>query len=148
MEHEEEWARLTQRDTDYNELLRFGEVIRRVDDPDDWRAEIKVQARADKIKVRTGTANSDNGVVWAYLRHLDDREIPEEEMRATFERGRVSGEAIERAALRGHNVPRILRAEGTQAASVCVECGARLYVDTSTSPPLMEGEVFDNDCPS
>ena len=57
-------ARVDRRD-DYGKLLTYGQAIHRLEDVDDieaWRAEIKRQARADKIKVRTGF---NDGIVWA-----------------------------------------------------------------------------------
>jgi hypothetical protein len=59
-------ARVDHRD-DYGQLLARGHVIHRVEDIDDieaWRSEIKRQARADKIKVRTGLNES---IAWAEL---------------------------------------------------------------------------------
>ena len=50
---------------DYGQLLASGQVLHRVEDVVDvgaWRAEIRRQARADKISVRTGV---DSGLVWA-----------------------------------------------------------------------------------
>jgi len=63
MEREAEFQELVSRGSDYDELLRAGHVVRQVDDPDAWRAEIKANARADKIKVRT--ANEDQNAAWA-----------------------------------------------------------------------------------
>lgn len=51
-------ARVDRRD-DYGQLLASGAVVYAVDEVDDveaWRAEIRRQARADRIKVRTGSA--------------------------------------------------------------------------------------------
>ncbi len=48
-------ARVDRRD-DYGQLLTYGQTIHRLEDVEDieaWRAEIKRQARANKIKVRT-----------------------------------------------------------------------------------------------
>lgn len=59
-------ARVRRRD-DYGRLLAAGEVIlplEQVDDPEAWRAEIKREARSDRIRVRTGVAG---GKVWALL---------------------------------------------------------------------------------
>jgi hypothetical protein len=67
VEHEAEYEKLTQRGSDYEELLRMGEVVAVVDDTDVWRDEIRKQARADRIKVRTGASNHE--VAWAYLKH-------------------------------------------------------------------------------
>ena len=57
-------ARVDRRD-DYGQLLASGAVVPLVDEVDDveaWRAEIRRQARADRIKVRTGF---NEGIVWA-----------------------------------------------------------------------------------
>jgi len=57
-------ARVDRRD-DYGQPLAHGQAIHRLEEVDDieaWRAEIKRQARADKIKVRTGFID---GIVWA-----------------------------------------------------------------------------------
>ena len=59
-------GRVRRRD-DYGELLFSGELIRSsedVGDPDEWRAEIRKKARADRIKVRTGETA---GKVWALV---------------------------------------------------------------------------------
>ena len=48
-------ARVDRRD-DYGQVLGYGEAIHRLEGVDDigaWRAEIRRQARVDKIKVRT-----------------------------------------------------------------------------------------------
>lgn len=64
--------RVRRRD-DYGRLLAAGEVIQpveRIEDPDEWRVEIKRQARADRIKVRTGQTA---GKLWAFLEGASDR---------------------------------------------------------------------------
>jgi hypothetical protein len=64
-------ARVDRRD-DYGQLLARGQVVHRLLDVEDieaWRAEIRRNARADKIKVRTGF---NDGIVWA-LRVRADR---------------------------------------------------------------------------
>jgi len=147
MMHETEYAKLVRRYSDYDELLRMGFVITRTDDPYEWRRVLKAKSRADKIRVRTGTADADDKVVWAYLKHLDEIQIPEEEQAERCRRGDAIREAMSRAHLRGHTVEHVIRAEETRAAAVCRDCGARLYVDAATDPPFMEGEVFDTDCP-
>jgi hypothetical protein len=43
VEHEAEWEKLMRRGSDYDELLRFGQVYARADDPAEWRAEIRAQ---------------------------------------------------------------------------------------------------------
>jgi hypothetical protein len=56
--------RVNRRD-DYGQMLASGQVVHSPDevmDVDAWRAEIRRQARAGKIKVRTGV---NDGLVWA-----------------------------------------------------------------------------------
>jgi hypothetical protein len=148
VEHEFEYARLVQRRSDYDELLRMGFVVVRADDPDGWRRRLKANARADKVHVRTGNADADDHVVWAYLKHLDRQKISQEELHERFRHGDAIREAMSRAFLRGHTVDRVIRAEGTRAAAACQRCRARLYVDSASDPPFVEGEVFDVDCPT
>ena len=49
--------------SDYDELLRMGNVIAGPDDPTAWRADIQAKNRADKIGVRTGNSDSDSRFV-------------------------------------------------------------------------------------
>src|SRR4051794_22817520 len=71
------FARVHRRD-DYGHLLARGAVIYSLDEVDDvetWRAEIRRQARADRIKIRTGF---NEGVVWAMLARVPrPRELAE-----------------------------------------------------------------------
>src|SRR5204862_289985 len=53
---------------------------------------------------------------------------------------------LDRGRLHGHDVRRIERAERHRGAARCAYCDARLYVDASTTPPIMDGEVFTEDC--
>lgn len=104
------------------------------------------EGRADKIKVRTGLSHQDDHVAWAYLKHLDDKVRRREYDPRFADHMSAVQEAFERAGLRGHSVNRVIRTEGTKAAAACPDCGARLYVDWTTMPPFMEGEVFESDC--
>lgn len=146
MEHEVEYEKLVKQGSHYDELLRMGHVVARVPDTKAWREAIKAKARADKIKVRTGLSNQDEHVAWAYLQHLDDRDERKDDTRRLADHLDSVQEAFERARLRGHSLNRVIRAEGSRAAAACPDCGARLYVDWTTMPPFMEGEVFDIDC--
>ena len=146
MEHEREYGKLVTRHSDYDELLRIGHVLARVDYPAEWRRSLKARARAAKIRVRTGTAIADDQIVWAYLKHLDEHPSTNDEVGARFGHGDVVREAMERAGLRGHLVRSVIRSEGTKAAAACARCGARLYGDSGQTPPLLEGEVFEVDC--
>jgi hypothetical protein len=124
----------------------MGHVVARVADTEAWRDETKAKARADKIKVGTGLSNQDEHVVWAYLKHLDDKVRSNDYDPRLADHLDAVQEAFSRMRLRGHTVNRVIRAEGTRAAAACPGCGARLHVDWTTMPPFMEGEVFDTDC--
>ena len=66
-------ARVDRRD-DYGQLLASGQVVHRLEDVDDieaWRVEIRRNARADKIKVRTGF---NHGIVWTLRGQPDQPE--------------------------------------------------------------------------
>lgn len=134
-----------QRGSDYDELLRNGYVAVWTDDPEGWRAAIRANARADKIKVRTGAGSND---AWAYLKVLDEREASLDELGVAMRQMEVVEDAFQRALLRGHLIRQVLRGESGRAAAVCPDCGARLYIDATKRPPFMEGEVFDQECPA
>lgn len=146
MEHEAEYEKLISQTDSYDELLRMGHVVARVADPKGWREQIKAKARADKIKVRTGTSARDDRLAWAYLEHLERRPVTAEEARGVADQLEAVPEALDRASLRGHTITRVIRAENSRAAAACPDCGARLYVEWTTMPPIMEGEVFEIDC--
>lgn len=98
-----------QRRDDYGRMLASGEVIKRadrIDDPETWRAEIKRQARADRIKGRTGKTGSK---VWAVLQGP----VPELEMAEGEHFFHVREELELRAERLGHS-PKVqdLRAAG------------------------------------
>lgn len=64
---EERFSRVERGDA-YGELLATGQAIVRVekiDDVDAWRANLRRQARADRIKIRTGV--TDGTLAWALL---------------------------------------------------------------------------------
>jgi hypothetical protein len=69
---------------DYGQLLASDEVVDRLEDVEDieaWRAEIRRNSRADKIKVRTGI---NNGIVWA-LRARANRPEWQAEVQSTVQ---------------------------------------------------------------
>lgn len=146
MEHEEEFEKLFRRGTDYDELLRMGQVSAVVDDVEAWRAEIRAKVRADKLHVRTFVADA-KGVVFAVLIHERTEQENFEVVKEAFAQMAVAREAFDRARLYGHRITRIARREGTRAAARCPDCGARVYIDTATTPPIIEGEAFETECP-
>lgn len=63
---EERLSRVERGDA-YGELLATGEAIvriSRIDDADAWRADLRRQARADRIRIRTGVTGK---LAWAFL---------------------------------------------------------------------------------
>lgn len=147
MQHEAEYEKLVRLGDYYDELLRMGHVAARIEDTKAWRDEIKTKARADKVRVRTGLSDHDPNVAWAYLQHLDKKELTDEDGRHMADQLDAVHEAFGRAGLRGHKITHVIRAEGSRAAAACPDCGARLYIDWSEMPPFMDGEVFEVDCP-
>jgi hypothetical protein len=145
VEHEAEFEKLISRGSDYDELLRADYVVRRPDDVEEWRRDMRAQARSDKLRIRTGVAEGDDSTAWALL-HRPERDMDDQEMADFRSRQDTVREAMSRAGLRGHKVDRVIRSENRQAAAVCRRCGARMYVDWRAGPAFMEGEVFDVDC--
>lgn len=135
-------ARVTRRDA-YGTLLATGQVIKPVEDVGDpavWRNEIRRQARADRIKVRTGITNR---LVWALLheagatgsRHAESTRY----MRALY---RVMPEAQTR-----RHEPNVVLRDGDEALFQCERCDAFGYLDSSEERLIVGGELFEADCP-
>lgn len=132
--------RVRRRD-DYGSLLATGQVIHsveEVEDPDAWRAEIKRQARADRIKVRTGITGS---TLWALTAGPLTDTQREEDTRYFHLYHRLESEA----GVRGHAFKVELR-DGEEAVFSCGRCGALGYADAAAGP-LVGGQLFDSDCP-
>lgn len=132
--------RVRRRD-DYGKLLARGDVVRSVDDIDDpetWRAEIKRQARADRIKVRTGQSEK---MVWA----VTHGPIPEAQQVENNRYFRLLELIKSRADLRGHKLKVALR-DGEEVIVECERCEAIGYGDAA-GETLVGGSVFDDDCP-
>ena len=76
--------RVERRD-DYGTLLARGDVVRGlqdVGDPDAWRAGLRRRARADRLRIRSGTGRS---AVWALLLDGDtEHREPKASATATF----------------------------------------------------------------
>jgi hypothetical protein len=130
--------RVRRRD-DYGELLFSGQVIRSekdIEDLDEWRAEMRKKARADRIKLRTGKTG---GKVWAVVHGpLSSAQLSEGE-RFFVLADRVLGEARSR----GHEARVALR-DGEEAVFKCESCGALGYADAAES--IVGGAVFEEDC--
>lgn len=132
--------RVRRRD-DYGQLLATSQVIRPVDeveDPETWRAEIKRQARSDRIKVRTGVSG---GMLWAVTAAPLTEAQREEGIRDFHLFNRLESDAQ----VRGHTFKVALR-DGEEAVFRCERCGALGYVDAAAGP-LVGGQLFESDCP-
>lgn len=129
---------------DYAELLRRGRVSSPEGaDPEAWRAQIRAQARADKIRVIT-LRDGDRAIA---ARH---RQIPEDQELAELSRELARGEVLhglaERARTLGHEISRWLRHD-TESIASCSRCGCRIYARFDTAAPVIDGEALDDACP-
>jgi hypothetical protein len=134
--------RVTRRD-DYGTLLASGQVIvgvKDVDDPAVWRAEIRRQARSDRIKVRTGLNDT---IVWALLSEAGaGGERMEESTRYFRALSRVMPTAEER-----RHQPKVILRDGDEALFQCERCEAFGYLDSSAQDLTVGGDLFEMDCP-
>jgi len=148
-EHEERFRRIAEDylerpGGDYAELLHRGEVSSPEGvDPEQWRAEIRAKARADKIRVVT-IRSGDRAI--AVLR----RTVPKDQelalLSAALERGEVLHGIAERAGLLGHEIVRWV-AHDEESIAMCRRCQARVYVRLDAEPPVVDGEALDEVCP-
>jgi hypothetical protein len=145
VEHEDDFDRLTERLDPYHEFLRYGWLTDVVADPDEWRAEIRRQARLDGIRMHSMTLSElpdGRFHVWASIR----RAPTTDEMRDAMLLMDAQREAEERATLLGHESIGWLRAaRGIEAAGRCKTCRGRVYVRRA-DPPILDGDVFDEEC--
>ena len=101
-------------------------------------AEIRRQARADKITVRTAV---DSGLVWA-LRMRREQPVQRAEMRR-YQRllSRVAPLAVE---LR--HEPSVMLRDGDEVICGCDRCSALGYGDTTGD--IVGGALFEDECPN
>ncbi|MBS1860539.1 MAG: hypothetical protein JSS68_02390 [Actinobacteria bacterium] len=134
-------VRRVRRRDDYGKLLARGDVVRSVadvEDPDGWRAEIKRQARSDRIKVRTGQTGAR---LWAFV-HGPIQEAQQAENDRYF---RLLDEIKTRADRHGHSVKVALH-DGEEVVVKCEGCAALGYGDAAAGP-LIGGAAIEEDCP-
>ena len=132
--------RVNRRD-DYGQLLASGQVVHSPDevmDVDAWRAEIRRQARADKIKVRTGF---NDGLVWA----LRLRPDPSTYVRDIQRYRDLLAHAVPLAVDLGHE-PTLTLWDGEEVLCACDRCSARGYGDVVDD--VMGGALFEDECPN
>lgn len=134
------FARVDRRD-DYGQLLARGAVVHALDEADDvedWRAAIRRQARADKIKIRTGR---NAGVVWAMLARM-----PSLDELADARRYReLLADAVPLAVHLWHE-PMLVVGDGDEMVCGCGRCSALGY--GSAAEDVVGGALFEDECPN
>ena len=103
-----------------------------------WRAEIRRQARADKINVRTGV---NGGLVWALRLR---REHPCN-LRDIHRFRDLLSHVVPLALELGHE-PSVILWDGDEVLCACDRCSARGYGDTADD--VMGGALFEDECPN
>jgi hypothetical protein len=129
-------ARVDRRD-DYGQMLARGDVIHRVEDVEDieaWRAEIKRQARADKIKVRTGV---NDRIVWAIRLRPEQPGWQDEVRRYSDLLSRAVPLAVE---------PSVALRDGDEVICACGRCDALGYADVGDN--VIGGALLEDECPN
>ncbi len=129
---------------DYAELLRCGDVSSPDGvDAEQWRDEIRRQARQDKIRVST---SRDGNRAFTML----NRKIPDDQaieaLRRAADQMTLLGEVAERSAELGHKLGRWLGHHDESIAS-CERCRARVYVRRGDWA-VLDGEALTDRCPS
>ena len=129
---------------DYAELLRRGHVSSPDGvDPDEWREEIRRNARQDRIRVITSRVG-DGAVAMLNRKIPDDRAM--DAMRAALDRTTALGELEERSAELGHELSRWQR-HRDESIAFCDRCGARVYARHGALN-IQDGEALTERCPS
>jgi hypothetical protein len=147
-EHDERFQRiaddyLERPGGDYAELLRRGQVSSPEGvDPEEWRAEIRAKARADKIRVVTIRAG-DRAIAARQRRIPKDQEFAE--LSAALERSEALRGVAERARALGHEIVRWL-GHDEESIAICARCPARIYVRLDAASPVVDGEALDDSC--
>ncbi len=104
---------------------------------EEWRAELRRQARADRIPIRTGT----NGArTWAVISRLPSDDALNEAHRRVAQIDLAS-----RVALDLDHDPVVVLADGHESLLRCRECAADGFTD-ATGPGVTGGELFERVC--
>ena len=133
-------ARRVDRRDDYGRLLARGDVIRRVADVNDvdaWRAKIRRQARADRIKVRTGVNDQ---IVYAVLAAGLTAGREDEARRYSELLARIVPLAVDR-----RHEPLVLVRDGEEVICRCGRCSALGYANAADD--VVGGGLFEDECP-
>jgi hypothetical protein len=127
-EHQERFRRIVEDylerpGGDYAELLRRGRVSSPEGvDPEEWRAEIRGKARADKIRVIT-IRSGDRAIATRQRNIPKDQELLE--LTAAMERGETLRSIAERARLLGHELAGWV-AHDQEFIAICSRCDTRI----------------------
>jgi hypothetical protein len=141
-EHDERFRRIAEDylerpGGDYAELLRRGRVSSPEGvDPEQWRAEIRAKARADKVRVIT-IRSGDRAIAARHRRIPEDQELAE--LTAALERSEVLWGVAERARALGHEIVR-WGAHDEESTAMCSRCSARICVRLDVDPPVVDGK--------
>ena len=133
-------ARVDRRN-DYGRLLADGQVIRAVEDVQDveaWRADIRRQSRADKIKVRTGV---NDGIVWALLVRVRRPDALVGARRYRDLLARTVPLAVEL-----QHEPILAVRDGDELVCTGGRCSALGYGDAGEN--VVGGGLFEDECPN
>jgi hypothetical protein len=107
---------------DYGELLRRGQVSSPDGvDPEQWRAQIRAQARRDRIRVLT--FREGDRAIAARNRTASDQEVRDE-----LDRMQALGELAAAARALGHEPGPWLRSDEENIICLCSCCDARIYL--------------------
>ncbi len=129
---------------DYAELLRRGHVSAPAGvDAEEWRAEIRRQARRDKIKVMT-TRRADGGAFAGRQTRIPKAEEPAL-LRREFERSERLRALAARARGLGHEIGTWLRHD-EETIAMCGRCDARIYTRFAGDEPVIDGEALSVRC--
>lgn len=148
-EHDERFGRivkdyLERPGGDYAELLRRGQVSSPEGvDAEQWRAEIRAKARADKIRVIT-IRDGDRAIAARQRSVPKDWELSE--LADEFERSEVLRGLAGQARALGHEIDQWLRHD-EESIAFCARCPARIYVRFENASPVVDGEGLDDACP-
>lgn len=128
---------------DYAELLHRGHVGSPEGvDPEQWRAEIRAKARADKIRVST-SRDGDRAIAFCHRHIPADQE--QAELRREFDRSEVLRRLAGRARELGHELSSWLRHD-QETISFCTRCSARIYTRFGAKTPVVDGEALHVQC--
>jgi len=149
-DHEERFRRIAEDyldrpGSDYAELLQRGQASSPEGvEPEEWRAEIRAKARADKIRVIT-IRHGDRAIAARHRSVPKDQELAE--LTVALERSEILRGVVERARQLGHEIGRWLRHDD-EGIAICTRCPARIYVRFHGESRIVDGEALDESCAS